>query len=229
MDDAYFASFSDPTHLAHAALARRAETAGAAALARPDPDRNALELVVAAHDRPGLFADLAEALASLGADVVGARAFTSRTGRVLDAFFVQDASGRPFGADHAADAARAADRLAEVARAPAADPRPLPPPAAIPSAGSREPITAAVDNEASAAATVVEVSGHDRPGFLAAIARALTGEGLSIQSAHVDCYGERAVDAFYVQDEHGGKVVEAGRLAALREALIVAPASARLP
>jgi [protein-PII] uridylyltransferase len=229
MDDAYFASFSDPTHLAHAALARRAEVEGAAALARPDPERNALELVVTTRDRPGLFADLAEALASLGADVVGARAFTSKTGRVLDAFFVQDAAGQPFGADHAADARRAADRLAEVARAPSADLRPLPPPAATSPAWAREPITAAVDNEASAAATVVEVSGYDRPGFLAAIARALTAGGLSIQSAHVDCYGERAVDAFYVQDEQGGKLVEPGRLAALREALIVAPASARLP
>jgi [protein-PII] uridylyltransferase len=81
-----------------------------------------------------------------------------------------------------------------------------------------------IDNETSAAATVVEVSGRDRPGFLSAIARALTLQGLSIQSAHVDCYGERAVDAFYVQDDEGRKVVDPERLAAIREALVAAAA-----
>ncbi len=41
--------------------------------------------------------------------------------------------------------------------------------------------------------------------------------GLSLQSAHVDCYGERAVDAFYVSDANGGKLVEAPRISALRD------------
>jgi [protein-PII] uridylyltransferase len=71
---------------------------------------------------------------------------------------------------------------------------------------------------------VVEVSARDRPGFLAAIARTLAEQGLSIQSAHVDVYGERAVDAFYVLDGEGRKIIDAERLAALREALIVAAA-----
>jgi [protein-PII] uridylyltransferase len=231
MDDAYFTSFPPQTHLAHAALAREAATGGAAALALPNPERNALELVVAARDRPGLFADLAEALSGIGADVVGARAFTSESGRVLDAFFVQSALGAPFGADHAGDALRAAARLGEAARAAprvAAAIEPPPPPP-LQAAAKRDPVKAVVDNEASARATVVEVSGRDRPGFLAAIARALTGEGLSIQSAHVDCYGERAVDAFYVQDETGGKITDPARLTALRDALVVAAASPRLP
>jgi [protein-PII] uridylyltransferase len=223
MDDAYFTSFSHRAQLAHAELARRAAAeGGSAANARPTSDRNALEITVATDDRPGLFADLAEALAGIGADVVGARAFTSTSGRVLDVFFVQDHTGAPF-ADEQPDAAeRAARRLAEAAARPApARKAPEPQAGAAP---DRDPASAMVDNETSASATVVEVSARDRPGFLAAIARTLTDQGLSIQSAHVDVYGERAVDAFYVQDEAGQKITDPERLSALREALIAAAA-----
>ena len=54
----------------------------------------------AATDREGLFADLAQAIASLGGNVVGARIYTSSRGEALDAFYVQDVSGAPFGAQH---------------------------------------------------------------------------------------------------------------------------------
>ena len=58
-----------------------------------------------------------------------------------------------------------------------------------------------MDNDTSEDATVVEASGRDRPGLLAALARTMADAGLSIQSAHIDNYGERAVDAFYVNDK----------------------------
>jgi [protein-PII] uridylyltransferase len=76
-----------------------------------------------------------------------------------------------------------------------------------------------IDNEASADASVVEVSGRDRPGLLGALARTLAEAGLSIQSAHVDNYGERAVDAFYVCEAEGEKLVSPRRIAGLRTAL----------
>ena len=50
------------------------------------------------------------------------------------------------------------------------------------------------------------------------LAGAITRHGLSIQSAHIDNYGERAVDAFYVQDK-GAKL--SGRKAqALKSSLM---------
>src|SRR6202012_5664478 len=73
----------------------------------------------------------------------------------------------------------------------------------------------AVDNETSEDATVVEASGRDRAGLLAALAGTLAEAGLSIQSAHIDNYGERAVDAFYVQAD-GAKLAAGRRIAALR-------------
>ena len=55
---------------------------------------------------------------------------------------------------------------------------------------------------------MVEVSGRDRPGLLAALARTLADAGLRILSAHIDSYGERAVDAFYVRTAEGGKLAD---------------------
>jgi [protein-PII] uridylyltransferase len=78
----------------------------------------------------------------------------------------------------------------------------------------------AVDNDASEDATVVEASGRDRPGLLAALARTLADAGLSIQSAHIDNYGERAVDAFYVQE--AGRKVEGRKAVSLKTGLIKA-------
>jgi [protein-PII] uridylyltransferase len=65
----------------------------------------------------------------------------------------------------------------------------------------------------------VEVSGRDRPGLLQSLARTLADAGLSVQSAHVENYGERAVDAFYVIDDQGDKLADLDRIASLKTAL----------
>jgi [protein-PII] uridylyltransferase len=69
---------------------------------------------------------------------------------------------------------------------------------------------------------VVEASGRDRPGLLAKLARTLSDAGLQITSAHIDGYGERAVDAFYVVDADGQKLTDARRGNALKTALLSA-------
>ena len=82
MEDAYFTAWSRPEHQVHAVLCRRAaETGGAAAQARIRSDRNAAEVTIAAKDRRGLFADLAQVLSGMGANIVGARVYTSTAGQ----------------------------------------------------------------------------------------------------------------------------------------------------
>jgi [protein-PII] uridylyltransferase len=219
MEDAYFTSFDLADQQLHAALVRRAAAeGGAAASARLKAERNAMEVTIATRDREGLFADLAGALSALGANVVGAKVYTTRTGQALDMFYVQDAAGAPFGTE----TPRLVERLAAVMEAagrgeavPAETRRPSDLGRAA--AFSIAPAVA-VDNDASEDATVVEASGRDRPGLLAALARTLADAGLSIQSAHIDNYGERAVDAFYVLDQ--GKKLE-GRKAALLKGQLV--------
>ena len=53
---------------------------------------------------------------------------------------------------------------------------------------------------------MVEVEGLDRPGLLYDVTQALFESGLSISSAIVATYGERAVDVFYVRDGFGHKI-----------------------
>ncbi len=222
MEDAYFTSFTDPEVQAHAALARRAQEAGAAAVGRIRSDLNASEGVVAATDRPRLFVELAQAITASGANVVGAKVFTSRQGQALDVFYVQDVSGGAFGVDNG----RALERLAQ----------------SLEAAGRGDPVkvetkklgdlgraaafsitpTVMLDNDASEFSTVVEASGRDRPGLLAALAKPISDAGLSILSAHIDGYGERAVDAFYVVDAEGKKVTDAKRMNGLKGDLMAA-------
>jgi [protein-PII] uridylyltransferase len=220
MADDYFSTVSSVEQRQHAELARSAAETGAAARARFHEDRNATELTIAAADRPGLFADLAQSLSDQGADVIGARVFTSRSGLALDVFYLQDATGAPFGRHHPAALGRLTREieLAAQGRAPVREARRS---GLSRSASLQIAPSVVVDNEATEAATIVEVSGRDRHGLLAALARTIADAGLSIQSAHVDNYGARAVDAFYVQDEaRGGKVTDPARLDALKAALL---------
>jgi [protein-PII] uridylyltransferase len=223
MEDAYFTAFTEAEVLAHAHLALRAAgSGGAAAEARVRTDLNAAELAVAAADRPRLFVDLAEAVTGAGANVVGARVFTSIAGQALDVFYLQDVTGQPFGALDARVLERLTDSVAAAARGE-------PHPREARRAGdlgraAAFAITPAVvlDNEASETSTVVEASGRDRPGLLAALARTLSDAGLQIISAHIDGYGERAVDAFYVVDADDQKLTDARKGNALKSALLAA-------
>ena len=221
LEGAYFSAFTLEEQVAHAALVRRAEAEqGPAAAARIRPDLNVAEVVVAVGDRLGLFADLATALAAPGADVVGAKVYTSKAGQALDVFYIQDSSGQPYGREDPVKLDRLARSLERAARGEA------PKEAAsgrldLGRAGAFSiAATVAVDNDASENCTVVEASGRDRPGLLGALAQVIAAQGVSIESAHIDNYGERAVDAFYLQ-EHGGKL-SARRTQALKAALLEA-------
>jgi [protein-PII] uridylyltransferase len=221
MEDAYFSAFSESEVLAHAALSRRAGN-GAGAEGRVRLDRNAAEVSVAAIDRQRLFVDLAGAITGAGANVLGARVFTSRTGQALDVFYLQDAAGQPYGIDNPRTLPRLVESLEAAARG---EPAPTEPRRAADlgraAAFSIEPAVM-LDNDASETSTVVEASGRDRPGLLAALARTIADAGLSILSAHIDGYGERAVDAFYVTGPKGEKVTDARKGNALKAALLAA-------
>ncbi len=206
----------------HAALVARAGATGAAAEARPRPSGRAestTEIALAGRDRPGLFADLAAVLAAAGANVAGARVATAADGTVLDVFQIQDGADMPFGQ---AEPRRLRTLIAAL-EAAARGESPVAPPA-MPVASRRRAVfdvrpVVMIDPAASETATVIEVSGADRPGLLAELARTLSDHGLSIRSAHVAGFGERAVDSFYVTDGQGRKIASDHRLDAIRVAL----------
>ncbi len=66
-----------------------------------------------------------------------------------------------------------------------------------------------VEPGASAAATVLEVRAHDRPGLFHQICAAVAATGCSVRSAHVSTWADNAVDVFYLTRPLGGPLEEA--------------------
>ena len=195
LETAYWTGF-DPDDIAwHASVLGRE---GDLVASRVVPDGGALALLVSGQDRAGLFSDLAGTLARLGANVVSAQVFTSRGGRIVDVFMLQDIRGLAFGEGDPA-------RLKRLEQAILAALKGRPVTGAVKSrAGRREAAflvrpSVRIHEEISAEYMVVDVAGRDRPGLLHEVAEVLADMNLSIHSAHVGSYGERVFDAFYVR------------------------------
>ena len=222
LDDPYWLAFAESDRLRHAAFVRAAEARGeeVSCGVRIDKRRSAAEVLVLAPDRDGLFADIVGALALSGANVVGAQVTTTFGGTAFDVFYVQEPGGKPFGWSNRA----ALDRLrhaVERAARHGLDATDTIPERAIRRREAAFAVTPYVHLDTGAAdnALVIEASGRDRPGLLHDLARALADLGLSLQAARIDGYGERAVDSFYVT-EKGEKLLETGKLEAIRERLM---------
>ena len=78
------------------------------------------------------------------------------------------------------------------------------------------------DNEISATATVIDVHASDGVGVLYRITEVLARRRLDVRSAKVQTMGARVVDAFYVRDATGAKVVDDEELAAIRSDVLAA-------
>ena len=82
------------------------------------------------------------------------------------------------------------------------------------------PAQVSVSNALSEKFTVIEVSGLDRMGLLHSLTRAISNLNLTIGSAHIGTYGEKAVDVFYVTDLTGQKIVSKPRQRKIHDALM---------
>ena len=146
----------------------------------------------------------------------------------LDNFLVQDPVGRPFDEDGQlvrlkkaiedalANRVKLVDRLL-------AKPLPRTRAEAFPIAPN-----VLIDNKASNRFTVIEVNARDRPALLHQLAHALFQSKVTIHSAHVATYGERAVDTFYLTDLTGEKIGAGSRLRTIERRLLGAAAGERL-
>jgi [protein-PII] uridylyltransferase len=218
--DSYWLSFDADAHERHARLAADAESKGEllAVSLKNIEFRSVTEVVVFTPDHPGLFSQLAGAVAVSRGSIVDAKAFTTTDGFALDVFSIQDTEGGPFNDDGRIERLRQtiAKTLFGQMNPKAAMEQRTPQKRAA-TFGVRSRVL--IDNTASATATVLEVEGADRPGLLYNVARAIFEAALSISSAIVATYGERAVDVFYVRDSFGHKVTHPERLASIRERL----------
>jgi [protein-PII] uridylyltransferase len=217
----YWLSFDAATHARHARLVREAEASGAPLTVekRVDAQRSVTEITLYTADHPGLFSQIAGALAVCGANIVDAKIMTMSNGMALDTFWVQDAAGAPF--DRPDKLARLAVVFENVLTGDLKLHRELARPPAFPSRTRvfTVPPRVLVDNKASTSHTVIEVNGRDRPGLLFELTRALTSLSLQISSAKISTYGEKVVDVFYVKDLFGHKIEHPAKLADIHRAL----------
>ena len=196
--------------------------------ARVYPGRGATLVTIHAADHPGLFYRIAGAIHVAGGNIIDARIHTTRDGMALDNFLVQDPFGRPFDdvgqlvrlrtaiEDALANRGKMTDRLV-------AKPAPRTRADAFDIAAN-----VLIDNRASNRFTVIEVNARDRPALLNQLANALFQSRVTLHSAHVATYGERAVDTFYVTDLTGDRSGEPVRVKALEKRLLEAASGSGL-
>ncbi|MFT3966007.1 MAG: [protein-PII] uridylyltransferase [Sphingobium sp.] len=188
--------------------------------AQPDPERDATLVTVCAADHPGLFYRIAGAIHLAGGSIMDARIHTLRDGTALDNFLVQAPLGGRF--DHPDQLNRIRQAISDALNdrhklMTKLHQRPM--------ARTRaEAFTVApnvlIDNSASNRFTVIEVTARDRPALLLNLAFALFQSKVTVHSAHVATYGERAIDTFYVTDLLGGKLESKQRLATLEKRIL---------
>uniref|UniRef100_UPI001576EEC9 [protein-PII] uridylyltransferase n=1 Tax=Sphingomonas bacterium TaxID=1895847 RepID=UPI001576EEC9 len=191
-------------------------------VAQADPRRGATLVTIYAGDHPGLFYRIAGAIHLAGGNIIDARIHTTRDGMAIDNLLVQDPFGQAFDDPHRLRRLSSAIEDALANRSQLSSRL-----AAKPSARTRadaftiEP-NVLIDNKASNRYTVVEINARDRPALLHALAYALFQAKVTIRSAHIATYGERAVDVFYLTDLTGDKIDAPTRLRTLERLLIEA-------
>lgn len=174
------------------------------------------ELTVCARDRHGLFADIAGTLAANGVEILGAEVNTREDGVAVDVLMLREASTHGAVEDYrhavierALDASVAGESdvaaLVERWRTNNAPRRRT----ALVQARRRRLPRVVCDNEASPAATMIEIHAADEPGLAHKIASCLVSLRLDIVCAKIATEKSDALDVFYVTDADGQKLSDA--------------------
>ena len=171
-------------------------------------------------DHPRLLSLIAGACTMCEASIIGAQIFSTRDGRALDTFRLR----RAFTSDE--DEKVRANRIIETVKALLQGKRQVLIDVGKESRHNRRlrpftlPASVEVSNTLSEKFTVIEVMGLDRTGLLHHLTRAISDLNLTIGSAHIGTYGEKAVDVFYVTDLTGHKIESKPRQKAIRDTLL---------
>jgi [protein-PII] uridylyltransferase len=214
MPDQYVLAFDVDTMRAHESLLR----ASPVVQCEP-PDAGHVVVTVVAHDRPGLLATLAGALAVSGLDVIEASLFGTTDGQALDVFRTADPFGR-VADDDGSRVRRTIERAlaGELDLSTRVDERRR----AYSGIGDRETtdVRVEIDADESETDTVVEVHADDDVGLLYRLACVFSELSLDVRIAKVSTLGRRVVDVFYVRDTDGNKIDDPDTIELLRAALV---------
>jgi [protein-PII] uridylyltransferase len=187
-----------------------------------DAGRGATLVSLYAGDHAGLFSRVAGAIALGGATILDAKVHTTRDGMALDNFVIADQQGGAF--DEPERLARLRQMIEEalVGKIVLEDRLASKPPPRLRADAFRIEPAVLIDNKASNRYTVIEINALDRPALLYSLTSAFFQSRVTIHSAHIATYGERAVDVFYITDLTSDKITNASRLKALERRLLEA-------
>jgi [protein-PII] uridylyltransferase len=206
----------------HARMIRAADLAGNmfAGSIRVQAFEGITEVSFYTPDHPRLLSLIAGACTMCEASIIGAQIFGTRDGRAVDTFRLR----RAFTSDE--DEKVRATRIIDTVRQLLQGKRQILIDLGKESRHNRRlkpfslPAEVSVSNTISEKFTVIEVMGLDRTGLLHLLTREISDLNLTIGSAHIGTYGEKAVDVFYVTDLTGHKIEARARQTRIRDGLL---------
>jgi [protein-PII] uridylyltransferase len=220
--DHYWLRAEPELQLEHAKMIRSADQAGNmfAGSIRVQAFESITEVSFYTPDHPRLLSLIAGACTMAEASIIGAQIFGTRDGRAVDTFRLR----RAFTSDE--DEKVRATRIIDTVKGLLQGKRQILIDLGKESRHNRRlkpfslPAEVTVSNSISEKFTVIEVSGLDRTGLLHQLTREISDLNLTIGSAHIGTYGEKAVDVFYVTDLTGHKIDSKSRQVKIRNALL---------
>jgi [protein-PII] uridylyltransferase len=222
----YWLTYGNDVHVRHANIVRQAKLGDQQLYIdiRVDKEFEFTEITIYTPDHPGIFSQIAGAVALMSATIMDAKIVTMSDGMVIDSFSILNINNQAFNQPRQVERLRKRiseslsggihlkKELAKLSKA-----------RMIAKEGSFSVAPRVIiDNRASATDTVIEVNGRDRVGFLYDVTSAISELGIKISSAHITTYGEHVVDTFYVKDIFGLKINHKVKIDHIRDELIKA-------
>ncbi|WP_332701021.1 [protein-PII] uridylyltransferase [Devosia sp.] len=220
--DHYWLRAEPELQVEHARMIRHADMSGEgfAGSIRVKAFEGITEVSFYTPDHPRLLSLIAGACTMQDASIIGAQIFSTRDGHALDTFRLR----RSFTSDE--DEKVRATRIIDTVKQLLQGKRTILIDLGKESRHNKRlkpfalPAQVTVSNALSEKFTVIEVSGLDRMGLLHSLTHVISDLNLTIGSAHIGTYGEKAVDVFYVTDLTGQKIMSKPRQRKIHDALM---------
>lgn len=223
MTDRYFAAHDAETIARHVrlfrsffeeGLAKEGANLDAVVEWADQPGAGHAEVVVCGWDRERLLERISAAFLEAGINILGADIHTRADGLALDIFRVSNHRNEPMPKER--DRERFGNRLRDLLSLPGSRALPMARrPARVPDPqheAEELAVWVVANNTAHPDCTILELQAPDRLGLLYHLLRAISHDGIAIQSARIATECRAALDVFYLKGRDGHKITDQTQL-----------------